>query len=191
VTAELAHVAGSAEAPLRARREAVEALSTLRTFAATTALQAATRHRDAGPRALAIAALLQRGDMAWLGPAASILLSHEQGVDPYLVWRLATAIEASVKDPKAIPTLVRLLHAPEVPVRRAAAAALRNTRDPAAIGPLTEALDDSDRDVRYQGVIGLAEITGADSQWAPAYDTFLNNQGRYLTYWRDRAKSRK
>jgi len=191
VTAEVAHVFDWPGATGQSRREAVEVLRTLDTPPATAALKTAARDPDPGPRVLAVAALLERGDMAWLDPAASILLSHEQGVDPYLVWRLATAIEASVKDPRAIPTLVRLLHAPEVPVRRAAAAALRNTRDPAAIGPLTEALDDSDREVRYQGVIGLAEITGADSEWSPAYGTFANNEGRYLTYWRDWTKSRK
>lgn len=191
ITAELAHVVASAEAPVQVRREAVEALSTLLTSGATTALQTAARDRDATPRALAIAALLERGDIAWIDPAANMLLSGEQGLDGYLVWRLAVAIEGRVKYPKAIPTLVRLFHASDVTVRRAAAAALRNTQDPSAIPPLIQALYDTDGNVRYSGVIGLAEITGTTGDWAPAYETFLRDQNTYLDHWREWARSRK
>lgn len=191
VTAELAYVVTSPEAPVQARRKAVEALSTLLTSGATTVLQTATRDRNPVPRGLAIAALLERGDIAWIDPAANILLSGEQGLDGYLVWRLAVAIEGRVKDPKAVPTLVRLFHSSDVTVRRAAAAALRNTQHPSAIPPLIQALYDTDENVRYSGVIGLAEITGTIGEWAPAYDTFLKDQAKYLTHWQDWAKSRK
>jgi len=192
VTAELAHVVGSPPVPVAARREAVEALTTLRTPAATAALQAATRDRDVGPRVLAIAALLARGDMSWLGPAASILLSHEQGMDPYLVWRLATVIEGRVRNPNAIPTLVRLLHAPDAMVRRAAVGALRNTGDAAAVGALVEALSDSDDGVVYQAVFGLAEITGDLDHGPGAQEEFKGKQKEnYVNYWRNWAKGRK
>jgi hypothetical protein len=190
VTAELANVVASAAAPPRAKREAVEALRSLRTSAAALALTTAARDADPGTRTLAIAALLERGEMVWLDPAAKILLSQERGVDAYPVWRLTTAVEG-VEDPKAIPTLYRLLHAPDATVRRAAAAALRSTRDAAAIGPLTEALWDNDREVQYQAVIGLAEITGVTGEWAPATDTFLKDPQRYLDHWREWADSRK
>jgi hypothetical protein len=61
----------------------------------------------------------------------------------------------------------------------------------AAMGPLTEALYDADSSVRYSGVSGIAEITGTLGEWAPAYDTFLKDQQKYLDYWRDWAKSRR
>lgn len=191
VMAELGHVVGSPAAPVPARREAVEALATLRTPAATAALQAATRDRDAGPRVLAIAALLARGDMSWLGAAASLLLSHEQGMDPYLIWRLATVIEGRVRDPNAISTLVRLLHAPDVTVRRAAVAALRNTGDTAAVGALVEALSDTDDGVLYQAVFGLAEITGNLDWGPPPLEEFKEERDRYVSHWQNWAKSRK
>ncbi len=191
VTAELAHAVASAGAPAQTRREAVEALSTVRTPAATTALTTAAHDRDAGPRVLAMAALLARGDISWLDPAADILLSREQRLDAYLVWRLTTAIEFGVKDPKAIPTLTRLLHAREVSGRRTAAACLRNTRDKAAIGPLGEALSDSDDEVVYQAVFGLAEITGNLEWGPPPFEEFKKERAKYVAYWREWAKSRK
>lgn len=193
VTSELAYAISSPEASPQTKREAVESLGTLTSAGATSALEAAARSKEAIPRALAIAALLGRGMTEWIEPAARTLLSPHNGLDPYAVWRLSGAIEQvelMLKDPKPIPTLARLLRVPDVTVRRAGAAALRETRDVAAIGPLTEALRDSDRDVQYQAVIGLAEITGAPSEWSPATDGFKQDPDRYLKHWREWAKSR-
>jgi hypothetical protein len=192
VTAELAYVVASAAAPPRAKREAVEALRSLRTSAAALALTTAARDADPGTRTLAIAALLERGEMAWLDPAARILLSQERGVDAYPVWRLTTAIEGRVKDPRAIPTLVRLLHATDVVVRRAAAAALRNIGGTEAIGPLTEALGDSDDQVVWTAILGLALTTG-DLHHGPGAEEEFNGKQKetYVNYWRNWAKSQR
>jgi HEAT repeat protein len=78
-----------------------------------------------------------------------------------------------------------------VNLRRGASAGLRNTRDPAAVEPLTRALHDSDRDVQYQAVIGLAEITGTTGEWAPGYGLFLRAPERYVNHWQEWAKERK
>jgi hypothetical protein len=191
VTAELAYVVASAAASARTRMDAVEGLRSLDTPAATAALETTARGRDLDARTLAIAALLERGKMAWLDPAARVLLSQEQGVDAYPVWRLTTAIEERVKDPKAIPTLIRLLHAPDTTVRRAAAAALRSMRDQAAIDPLLAALADKDDDVAYQAAFGLAEITG-DLQHGPGpMDDFKKDRQKYVSYWQTWAESRR
>jgi hypothetical protein len=56
---------------------------------------------------------------------------------------------------------------------------------------LVQALFDTDREVQYQAVIGLAEIAGAESEWSPATDTFNQNPQKYLDYWRDWGKSKK
>jgi hypothetical protein len=193
VTFELAYALRSPEASLQTKREAVESLGTLITPRATAALESAANGREIALRALAIAALLERGKTEWIEPAASILVSHERGLDPYLVWRLSGAIElieVRLRDPKPIPALTRLLRASDATVRRAGAAALRCTRDLKAIGPLMLALQDSDRDVQYQAVIGLAEVTGAPSEWSPATEGFKQDPDRYLKHWRDWAKSR-
>jgi hypothetical protein len=191
VTAELGHAATSEGAPPRTRREAVEALRTISTPAATLALRSAAQDSDANTRILAIAALLARGNIDYLDEAVSALLSAKHGANGFLIWRLASSLEFGVRDRKAIPALVRLLRARYVPVRRAAAAALRNTHDRGAIEPLAEALHDPDREVQYQAVIGLAEITGAPSEWSPASGTFDKDPKKYLDHWRDWAKTNK
>ena len=95
-----------------------------------------------------------------------------------------------IREPSAVPTLSDLVGAANVNIRRGAAAALRNTQDRAAIKPLARALNDTDPEVQYQAVIGLAEITGAPSEWSPASETFEKAPQLYLDYWREWAKSR-
>lgn len=73
--------------------------------------------------------------------------------------------------------------------RRAAAAALRHTGSNAAVDALSSALQDSDREVRYHAVLGLATITGLD-EWGPSLELFDREEERYLTHWRAWAKSR-
>jgi HEAT repeat protein len=85
-----------------------------------------------------------------------------------------------------------LLRSSDVNVRRAAAAALRNTQNRAAIPSLAQgALQDSDREVQYEAVIGLAEITGMNGDWAPTYGAFLKEPQRYVDHWRECAKAQK
>ena len=189
VTAEIAYAATSEVVPPQGRRDAIEALRTLPSPAATSALRTAALAGDAGTRMSALAALLARGDIKYLDQAVSALLSAEQGANEFLVWRLSSSLEFGVRDPKAIPALVRLLRSRYAPARRAAAAALRNTHDGAAIKPLTQALNDNDSEVQYQAVIGLAEITGAPSEWSPATATFDKDPKKYLDHWREWAKT--
>jgi hypothetical protein len=192
-TGELAHVFVSRDPSAQSRWtrwEAVRALETVPTPLASTALRAATEDKDPLVRVWAISALVSRGDISMLEQVEKLGTIPPDPRVENLTARLGSAIER-VRDKRAIPQLARLLHSEDVNIRRGAAAALRNIHDGAVIMPLTQALYDSDRDVQYQAVIGLAEIMGAGSEWAPAYDTFLNDQGHYLTHWRDWAKSTK
>jgi HEAT repeats len=194
VTAELAYVFVSPQSTAQTRRGSVEALRTLQTPAATAALRLGARETDINTRLLAVSALIERGDISFLRSAVQALVSPSRSLDPYLAYRLARAIEFGVtkfgvNEPEGICELTPLLAASDVRTRRAAAGALRSTRAHGAIGPLTKALMDSDREVQYQAVIGLAEITGGPTEWSPAYDTFLKDQKRYLDHWRDWAKS--
>jgi hypothetical protein len=72
---------------------------------------------------------------------------------------------------------------------KGAAAALRHTGVDAAMEPLSIALQDSDREVRYQAVLGLATITGK-AEWGPTLNLFERDEQRYLTYWRERMRRR-
>jgi hypothetical protein len=193
VTAELANALSSPQTSIGTKRDAVEALGTLTTPAASAALEAAAEGGQVAPRALAMTALLERGKGEWIEAAAIFLASSERGLDPYVLWRLSGAIEIielRLRDPKPIPALVPLLHVSNVTVRRAGAAALRNTHNAAATDPLIDALQDSDLEVQYQAVIGLAEITGTTGEWAPGSELFRQDPGRYVDHWREWAKSR-
>jgi len=84
------------------------------------------------------------------------------------------------------------LHATDVVVRRAAAAALRNIGGTEAIGPLTEALGDSDDQVVWTAILGLALTTG-DLHHGPGAEEEFNGKQKetYVNYWRNWAKSQR
>ena len=77
---------------------------------------------------------------------------------------------------------------PDFKVRRGAAQALRNTGSSQAVAGLAEALNDSEREVRYIAVIGLGEITRQD-EWSPSIDNFSEHEAYFLSYWRNWVKS--
>ena len=191
VISELAFTIASNEATSRTKKDAFDALNSVQESSATDALKTAEQVGDASTRMLATASLLERGEMDRIGPAAAFPLSLDSDVDGYVAMRLRIAIEKTGTDPKAIPTLIRLLGAPDVRTRRTAAMALRVNRSEAAIGPLTGALEEDDREVQYQAVIGLAEITGTVGKWAPAHDTFLHDPQSHLDHWREWTRARK
>jgi hypothetical protein len=131
------------------------------------------------------AALLERNDLSALAISRDALLHPEPKVPRYVLVNLSSAISTGLRDDRGIPDLSEILKkAPEAYGRRSAASALRNTASRNAIAPLGAALRDSDLEVRYYAVIGLAEITN-NSEWRPLMDEFQSHEQRYLTYWRD------
>lgn len=190
VTGEVAHVFASPAASVDTKRQGIWVLQAVEGAAATYALRTATRNQPVEVRLAAISALLARNDISELATVEDILVDPPRDVNRNMVAGLASALRFGVKDPRAIPTLARLLKSGDVNVRRGAASALRSTQDQAAIKPLAQALQDTDGEILYQAVIGLAEITGTTGEWAPASDTFLKDPQHYLDHWRDWAKSR-
>jgi hypothetical protein len=81
----------------------------------------------------------------------------------------------------------------QVLTRRAVAYALRHAGTKEAVPGLAVGLNDPDREVRYQAVIGLAELTepepGQEGLWGPAVDKFEQDELLYLNYWRGRFAS--
>lgn len=169
------------------RRSSVYALDHLETDSATKALQLALTNPSATARVGAIAALLRRGDLSALLVAEPLFLDTG-GASEDTRHNLAYALASGVRASESIPVLQRILHSPDVILRRAAAEALRHTASPKAIDDLVEAINDSDREVRYFGVIGLAEITGQDN-WAPSVDYFALHEAAFLQHWREWAKA--
>ncbi|MGH9905254.1 MAG: HEAT repeat domain-containing protein, partial [Pyrinomonadaceae bacterium] len=83
----------------------------------------------------------------------------------------------------------RLLRSSNSRTRWGAASALRQMRVMEAVEGLVIALGDNDRDVRYEGVIGLAEFTG-QNDWAPDTGSFASDEQKYLDHWKEWARTR-
>ena len=167
---------------------AIDVLDGIETPAASASLRLAAKSGDMRVKLRAVAVLLRRNDISELEFAEKMLSRPPRGSDTNLISNFAPALHG-VKDPKAIPSLVRLLGSRYVEVRRSSALALRRIGSDAAINPFMKALYDSDRDVRYHAVMGLAEIT-KQYPWAPAREKYDSNERRFLTYWRNWAASR-
>jgi hypothetical protein len=191
VIAEVAHVFSLTSSSLDTRLRALLILSTVRTDGATAGLKIAARASDVRVQSWALGALLRRNDISLMDSAEEMMLSQDPKITSDLKAAIAYGLRDGVKDARAIPALARLLESTDPNVRRGTASALRNTQDSAAIKPLAHALYDSDPEVQYQAVMGLAEITGTVGEWAPASDTFLKDRQRYLDHWREWAQKRR
>lgn len=187
----VAEVANVLTLPNTSREYRVQAISVLKEVKHEVALEALRRvagQPDVELRLRSVAALLWQNDVSVMKIAEEALLNPPPNIERRLLTNLAFAVEG-IKDSSAIPNLTRLLKAPEAVTRRSAASALRRTGSANAIEPLTQALNDSDREVRYCAIIGLAEITG-QYEWGPSVDLFRRDEQRYLAYWKEWVKAR-
>lgn len=166
---------------------AITALGSVDTEVAKQALRRVSNGNNASLQIAACAALFGLNDVSQISIAERFLISRPKNVAVSLIQKLSSSL-ARVKDPTAIPFLSKLIASGDLQTRRNASMALRNTGDGQAVSALILALMDSDKEVRYQGVMGLATIT-KQWEWAPAYDVYSGNEQRYLMYWREWAKS--
>jgi phage tail sheath protein FI len=181
ITAELSCVTLDETAQPAVRTRAIAALGSINSAEATTVMKSAAESPDLVVRSAALTALLRQHDTSRFDEVASILMNPaipERARGP-----LADAVDGT-GDPKTVPALEHLLDSQDAYVRRAAASALRNTHSQASIGGLGKAIEDSDSWVRYQGVVGLGEITRQD-EWTPATDIFAADEQKFLTHWRE------
>jgi hypothetical protein len=189
VAAEVAGVLESKDASIYERKDAIFALRWVKTEAATTALRRAARDENAEIRLLAMGTLLGNGDITVLGKYADALLNASSEIPPpYTAENLSGALR-DIENPKAIPTLRRLLHAQNAGVRANAAAGLRHIGTDAVIAPLSEALDDSDQFVRFQAVRGLETATG-ETAGNPSFELFKSEEQAYISYWKERVQNK-
>jgi HEAT repeat protein len=189
VISEVVNVITSQRASTPDKIKAVAVLDRVKTPVATNALRKAADSSHEDLSIYAIAALLERNDISKLSTAENVLANTSAIADPNLLTKLAFALEG-VHNPQAIPSLARLLNPNFLQARRSAASALRSTGDNAALEHLAKALYDSDKRVRYQAVMGLAEITEQYS-WGPAVMLYDKDEQRYLEHWRDWARQLK
>lgn len=183
VIAELAAVLQSPDSPNRDKVEALFYAQGLNTPVLTAALRTALSTDDKSLQLGVATALLERNDISALQVAEEALLHPQSNIPSYLLENLSSGIARGLRDDRAIPALGRILQeAPDAYARRAAASALRDTGSTSATLALGKALADSDFDVRYLAVIGLAEITG-QSEWRPLTEEFRTHEQRYLNHW--------
>jgi hypothetical protein len=90
---------------------------------------------------------------------------------------------SGLRVPAARAGLAGLLHGPNGELARAAAVALRRLHDPAAAPDLLTALDHPDQGVRYQAVMGLAELEPS-VDGGPAFELFRKDELRYIERWK-------
>jgi hypothetical protein len=171
------------------KREAIWALGTIPGDRAARGLRNAAPDADPYIGLNAIASLLMRNDISVLQSATDALL-QSGGVPPSEVRQnLLSSISNDVSDPRAVATLATLLKRGDASARAAAVSALARTASAGAIDPLTDALSDSDRDVRYRAAIGLSDLTGISGH-RPGLTEFRARESEYLDYWRDWARRR-
>lgn len=186
VIAEISNVLALRETTSDEKLKAISLLDRVVTADASSSLRLAANSVNSNIKYAAIAALLKRNDITRINVAEKALLQPSRGIDPRFIGGLAFSLQ-SIKDTKAIPTLARLLDSPHVEARRSAAYALRKIGGGKIIRPLTKALNDNDRDVRYQAVMGLATAAKQDSQ-APSIELYGANETQYLDFWKDWAR---
>ena len=94
-------------------------------------------------------------------PALVQLFEAEQGSDSGAQIYLAKALWQIRTDPCWLEAVIEVLASADEPMRRLTAAeALYDFRDPAAVGALVKALDDSEGLVRYHAARGLLALHG-------------------------------
>jgi len=102
-------------------------------------------------------------------------------------WKIGRSLQR-VKDPAAVPILIRLMASPDSETREGASGALRNFASPDSTDVMIAGLDDSDEMVRYFSVCTLIEIAG-DGHY-PAISIFEDDEKDYLKEWKTWAKNR-
>jgi len=166
-------------------RTALEQLGNLGHVRSTRAIQYIATLGAPESQALAHIALLGLRDYSLLDRAIGFA---ERSVQDPEMRRLQLSVAdaiGDIQDPSVVPVLNSLSASPNVIMRRAAARALRSIGDPSSTSFLMRALDDSDPDVQYDAVMGLAALAGPSPENAPARDIFDQDPAKYLSYWKN------
>ncbi|HWG36520.1 MAG TPA: HEAT repeat domain-containing protein [Terriglobales bacterium] len=162
--------------PVADQLQAVRALTQLYLPASQSGLESVLSSGNLDLRMAAEDALLQHGDAAAV-PYAFADLEHDNGA-------LAMSLGGMIKDPAALPTLLREVRSPLPGARAAAASALGNIGSPLAIPALARGLDDPAENVRFQAMTALARIT--HEPWSPPRPPrYAAVEPLYLRFWRE------
>lgn len=185
---EVVHVLDSFDTSPSEKVNAVWALENVNSRSVIQALRQVATNQDVSVRFNSIGSLFRHNDISLLDDFVDTMMNPPQNVPKDLIDGPAASISVGVRDPKAIPALRRLLDSPKAEHRRIAAETLNRT-GPAGRDALKKALDDSDQQVRYAAVNGLATITGATDETI-SLELFQRNEQQYLNHWRERLRKK-
>ncbi|MFB3882591.1 MAG: HEAT repeat domain-containing protein [Armatimonadota bacterium] len=126
--------------------------------AAITPLIGALKDQAPQVRGAAAESLGLMDDARIVAPLLGLLDDPDEYVRGRADWALSDGIARKPSKRTAAP-FIEALRSRDVKVRRAAASALSRLKDPSAVGPLIEALEqDGDEEVRYNAVVALGAI---------------------------------
>jgi len=136
----------------------------------------------------ALVALLKSGHYEYLNDAISYMCGDAPG-DSKLIsrqCRLKTVL-CKITDPAVTVRLIGVMDSPAVDLRFSAAYALRNTKVRGAVPAFVKGLQDSDVEVRYQCLMGLAETVEGEyaPEQGPSRALFDKDETKYIRFWQD------
>lgn len=185
VTTELQQVISSSEADWMSRRQAMYYSHLSASEGITRALQLAVADPDTRVSIYASAFLLLRNSIAGMERAEKALTSELQSLRFDDRSTLLAGISRGIHDPKAVPSLHRLLASTDPEVRSAAVHGLATIGLRSSQALLVPVLRDPVLPVRFAAAEALADITG-EFQWKPqSIEQFAKDQQQYLSHWSD------
>lgn len=156
---------------------------------AATYVKPLTSNANVTTRALALRVCLRLCDEPPVAESVRLVLIGLSGGRPSAglgLFLLQNALlEVRIKGDQ-VPLFASSLTSPSTEARRFASYMLRHSLRHEAAPLLKSALNDADSHVRYNGVMGLAELTKDHDRHGPAYAIFLKDERPYLTYWREK-----
>jgi HEAT repeats len=134
-------------------------------------------------RATIFHSILQLGDYSVIPSMRKFLDVHSSVPAIERLRFLSLSQINALSDSEAADVLIGLSQSPVDDVRESAIHALRTIESPKAIPVFIRALDDRVQLIRYDAVLGLAQI---EHNWAlaPAVDEFEANEQRYVLAWK-------
>jgi hypothetical protein len=161
--------------------DAADALKTIPYDIVAEPLRSLARSEAVLTRLWAVDCLVVLGDTEFLAAVKPVLLNPPADID-YTTALLANAMEGRFVSPALVPVLADLLSSKSVAIRRAAAHELKSIGNSDVVAPLgVIALRDTDREVRFHAVGGLARATGIRK--APSIADFGRNESEATNFW--------
>jgi len=96
---------------------------------------------------------------------------------------------SELKAPAARSQLVNILQHSKIELARAASIALRQIHEADVIPDLVNALNHADKEIRYQAVMGLAELEPSVAEGGPSFELYNKNENFYIQLWKSWRKT--